>query len=359
MIVSAQAPGKMILLGEYAVLEGAPAMVCAVNRYARVQAQNTVSTIHNVEAVSLGVNGEPFVLNAYGKVRFNPQADPASIKRLGFFAKLFESLYGRLASGAQGVKLSLDTADFYSQQVHAKLGFGSSAALTVAMASALSKLFEGTLPDKKTVLKLALEAHYYAQGKVGSGIDIAASVYGGILEYRKEPGQSIPEREPQTVPFWNDLFILVVWTGKSVSTRLMISAVNTLKTDNRVLFNSIIRDLTVLSETGIEAYRSKNMSSFMKTIKEYHQTMDRLGKEAGADIVSVEHQALFQLCQADGAAYKPSGAGGGDIGIVFCTETKQVERLERKIAEEGFLTVPISVSTEGMKITYKNKNQAV
>ena len=37
MIVTATAPGKLVLLGEYAVLEGAPALVMAIDRRAEVR----------------------------------------------------------------------------------------------------------------------------------------------------------------------------------------------------------------------------------------------------------------------------------------------------------------------------------
>ena len=41
MIIEASAPGKMVLVGEYAVLEGSPALVSAVNREAKVRLELT------------------------------------------------------------------------------------------------------------------------------------------------------------------------------------------------------------------------------------------------------------------------------------------------------------------------------
>ena len=37
MAVFAEAPGKLVILGEYAVLTGAPALVLAVDRYCRAE----------------------------------------------------------------------------------------------------------------------------------------------------------------------------------------------------------------------------------------------------------------------------------------------------------------------------------
>ena len=348
-MISALAPGKMILLGEYAVLEGAPALVCAVDRYARVQAAYSNTGEHFVQAASLGIEGEPFVLNANGKVRFNPTGDSLLIKRLGFFAALFESLYPRLIEDGKGIKLALDTADFYSQQLHTKFGFGSSAALTVAITAAIDALAGKRLLSKKEILHLALQAHHQAQGKIGSGIDVAASIYGGVITYRKDADQEVPAQEPQNVPLRNDIPMLVVWTGKSASTRSMVGAINGLKTQNPGLYRSIMDDLTTLSVNGIIAYRQGSGEEFLRLVNDYHRTMDKLGKEAGADIVSTEHAALFELCTAEGAAYKPSGAGGGDIGIAFCRDDRQAEFLKQKIVRQNFNIVPVAVASEGIK----------
>ncbi len=37
MAVFAEAPGKLVILGEYAVLTGAPALVLAIDRYCRAE----------------------------------------------------------------------------------------------------------------------------------------------------------------------------------------------------------------------------------------------------------------------------------------------------------------------------------
>lgn len=350
-MITALAPGKMILLGEYAVLEGSPALVCAVDRYARVQAAYNRTGEHFIRAASLGIEGEPFVINANGKVRFNPTADSLLIKRLGFFAALYESLYPRLVKAGKGIKLALDTTDFYSQQLHTKFGFGSSAALTVAMTAAIDALAGEKLFSNKEILHLALQAHHQAQGKMGSGIDVAASVYGGVLIYQKDAEQEFPAREPQNVPLRDDIPMIVVWSGKSASTRSMVGAVNVLKAQNSSLYRSIMDDLTTLSVDGIAAYRQGSGDEFLRLVNDYYRTMDRLGKEAGADIISAEHAALFELCTAEGAAYKPSGAGGGDIGIVFCRETQQRDFLKQKITQQNFNIVPVMVASQGIKRT--------
>jgi len=70
----------------------------------------------------------------------------------------------------------------------AKTGLGSSAALTTSLVSSLLQWFEVTrvglrpdLEDRRVVHNLAQLVHANAQGKIGSGFDVAAAVYGMTL----------------------------------------------------------------------------------------------------------------------------------------------------------------------------------
>src|SRR5699024_6947572 len=63
-----------------------------------------------------------------------------------------------------------------------KYGLGSSAAVVVSVVEAILTRFMSKVPQRSLVFKLAAIAHVKTQGS-GSGADIAASVYGGLLRY--------------------------------------------------------------------------------------------------------------------------------------------------------------------------------
>ncbi len=114
-------PGKLVLTGAYAVLEGAPAIVAAVDRYA-------------VVAI----------------------AAPACI----------------------------DTGALHDEQGR-KLGLGSSAASMVAAEAALAVARGQRLGDadvRAALFRTVREAHARSQGG-GSGVDVAAAIHGGVLRY--------------------------------------------------------------------------------------------------------------------------------------------------------------------------------
>ena len=85
-----------------------------------------------------------------------------------------------------------------------KTGLGSSAALVTALTAAILTHYLGATPGlfdlatekgRRTLHNLAQAAHCAAQGKVGSGFDVAAAVYGSILYRRFSPSvlESLPE----------------------------------------------------------------------------------------------------------------------------------------------------------------------
>lgn len=74
-----------------------------------------------------------------------------------------------------------------------KTGLGSSAALTVAVTAALLSYYRPTLSvtdtkDLQLIHNLAQLAHCTAQGKVGSGFDVASAVFGSVV-YRRFPAE--------------------------------------------------------------------------------------------------------------------------------------------------------------------------
>lgn len=91
-----------------------------------------------------------------------------------------------------------------------KTGLGSSAALVSSLVSSLLLYYSGSKDlSPKTVHNLAQAAHCAAQGKVGSGFDIAAAVFGSCLYKRFTP--TILERvgEPTSSGFSERLHLCV------------------------------------------------------------------------------------------------------------------------------------------------------
>ncbi|MGD9897924.1 MAG: mevalonate kinase [Calditrichaceae bacterium] len=353
MTLKTTAPGKMILLGEYAVLEGAPALVCAVDRYAVIRTQKRDDNRFCVDSSSIHVKPVDFEVTASGLIGFDSNTDSVSRKKLNFFKVTFEFAWQYFK--ALGIKIppshfSMNTNLFYSPDLTKKYGFGSSAAMTVALFSGLFRLAglsfeEGE--DRARLFRLALGAHRKAQGNLGSGIDIAASTYGGMLVFKMLLDKEAKQVAPQPVDICQGLYMTPVWTGSSESTRKMIRSVSQLKKENQNVYHDVINKLTGLSEHGCLAYREHDVAKFMSIVREYYEVLAFLGNKSDTPIISPVHQKLAELVGAAGGVYKPSGAGSGDIGIAFSDNPEKKANIIEKVRLEGYQTIDIVPASAG------------
>jgi phosphomevalonate kinase len=101
-----------------------------------------------------------------------------------------------------------------------KTGLGSSAALVTAFTAAVlsyylpTDVFDVTTEaDKRRLHNLAQAAHCAAQGKVGSGFDVASAVYGSCLYRRFSPAILSAHGEPGASKFGKQLVDIVNESG--------------------------------------------------------------------------------------------------------------------------------------------------
>ncbi len=351
MVITADAPGKLILLGEYAVLEGAPALVGAVARRARV-------TIENADRFSLRSSmlesDVPFQLNA-GQVVFARNIPEPDRDRLGVFRSCMESALRTLAMPLDDpVQISVDTSAFFLPDGHRKLGVGSSAALTVSLTAALYA-FTGTadvrVPDRKRLLAESMGAHRMAQSNTGSGVDIAASVYGGVFRYQlSESDPSAPAKMSPT-HLTPDLATVAIWTGRSASTPEMVARVNRFKMANPKQYATLLDHMTALSRSGIAALGEGDTGAFLEAVRGYRDAMDKLGVASDTPILSSDHREINRICSRYGLSYKPSGAGGGDLGILFASNGAPVGEALKELEGAGYPAFDLQIGTHGVRTT--------
>lgn len=350
MTITEKAPGKLILIGEYAVLEGAPALVLAVNRYAYATLKKRDDQQFSISAPSIQIEDVPFSLNSNNCIVFPARVKSATQKRLTFFKTTFEYAWHYLRScgcDLSACDIVIDTEAFYSAEVQSKLGFGSSAALTVALVRALFHMVGRDLQKEEVrdkLFRLSLFAHRRAQGNMGSGIDIAASAYGGALEYLVGINRRAEQQLPYRLDVWPELPMLVLFSGKSESTRRMVSGVKQLQSEQPGLYDELMRNLGSCSRVGCEAYARRDIDLFLKNIAAFYNFLDELGRKSAMPIISDVHRNLAEMAGQHGAVYKPSGAGSGDIGVAFANDENNLLELKNAAAQKGITAVDVNVA---------------
>ncbi len=352
--IEASTPGKLILLGEYAVLDGAEAAVIAINRLARVRVQPQRTGTNTLQASAIDIKNLSFQASPSGDIAFPPDLDDAQFNKLAFFNACYQVTAGELNRKGYdpipSADIELDTSAFFDATLGIKLGFGSSAALSVATIAALAAA-AGIRLTARRCFELALEAHHFAQGKMGSGIDIAASAFGGLLQYRiaDNDEEIIRETTPLTLP--EDLHLRFVWSGRSASTRELVAKVRSYEKEHPYVIEGIFAEMASISRDGIAALKAGKTGTFLEAVSAYHKAMDRLGKTSGADIISAEHQQIAEIAAQNQCHYKPSGAGGGDFGIVFGRDAAEIENCALQISQAGFNIMSLTMVKNGVVIS--------
>ena len=88
----------------------------------------------------------------------------------------------------------------------------------------------------------------------------------------------------------------------------------------------------------------------MEACASYGKWLGKLGEASGADIVSAPHRALGQIAADAGLVYKPSGAGGGDIGLVFADDPNRLENARDALKRAG--GEPLSLDLGGPGVIF-------
>jgi phosphomevalonate kinase len=312
--VEVSAPGKLFVIGEYAVLHGARSLLVALD--ARITARAERSRRWRLLAPDLGFE--------------TPLEDV-----------LPDSGAALLAASVATARDELRIAEAYTIIVRGstaasrrKHGLGGSAASVVAILGALVAARGADVADEATrsrLFSLALSVHRAHQRGRGSGADVAASVYGGWIEYAI--GEGVPRLSSVTVP--RDMQIAAAWSGVASDTARAIAAFDP---------QAHLRPLLVILEHFWEAIRAVDRDAIVREIDAYGRKLEGFGAGEGAERIA----RLSMAARALGWAAKGSGAVGGDCAIAIGFGDREAGALEHGWRAAGAQPLDVSVAVDGV-----------
>ncbi|MEQ9562283.1 MAG: hypothetical protein RLN69_07170, partial [Woeseiaceae bacterium] len=233
------------------------------------------------------------------------------------------------------VSLTLDTQAFRDTETGKKFGLGSSAALATALAAALDRQFS----CKQDVYSVASRSHWAYQAGRGSGADIAASFHGGTICFEKQLQPKLRQLD------WPPgLLHRVFWSGHSVNTAHKLVRLQA----NRAAGRDSADALTVVAAKVVSAWENGSVQDLLDELRRYTSTLKKFSESHRLGIFDAGHQSLLEPANALGLVYKPCGAGGGDIGVVFGADESALDSFSKIASREGFTSLHLAVGASGV-----------
>ena len=318
--ITVSAPGKLMLLGEHAVVYGKPCLVTAVDQRMKVKIELTDEPIFYLDAPDVKIENYQRKISG-----LTLEEMPKGAKFVEVALKNFISQYPITG----GVKITT-SSEFSSQ-----FGFGSSSASTVCVIFALSQLFNREL-SLKEIFDLSYKTVLDIQGK-GSGFDIAAAIYGGTLHYIAG-GKLI---ENISAP---DLSLVVGYSGIKADTVTVVNRVLDLAKKYPEVIEEIYNQILFLVELAKSALEKGDFESLGELMNINQGFLSSLG-------VSSKKLDLMINSAKDAGSYgaKLSGAGVGDCMIAIASD-KNRKSVEKAIKKAGGEIIQIKTNAQGVRI---------
>lgn len=388
--VSASAPGKLYIAGEYAVVDGSSAIVAAVNRYVTVRmtpvnTQQSCSTKthmythngHNAPCVatgtitSEGAQYDPLVWGRYADTP-RPTLTPLETQDSQPYQYVLAAIHTveTLAYERACVLNAFDmhiTSDLDDEQSGRKLGLGSSAAVTVAVVRAMCQWYDLPL-DTPQLCKLAMVASASVKGS-GSGGDVACSMYGGWIGYhaydrawlqaeisRVESGDSTlqallqrpwPRLNVHRLRVHPCVQLFVGWTGSPASSARLVANVHEHREAQCALsYEDFCANSQIVVESLMHALHNGDLQKLKDGCARNRALLQALQRLSNTAIETPLLQTLIEDAVHMGFASKTSGAGGGDCGIALAVDAhnEQITALRTRWQKHGITLLDVTVA---------------
>lgn len=281
------APGKVILLGEHAVVYGHPALAAPL---------------------SWGVTARATPAK---KLRLEI---PAAVTGKG--RKLLQAAFARAAqaSGNPIVRVSLES------DLPVSVGLGSSGAVAVATARALLAA-AGRKATPRDVLAVALEMEREFH-TTPSGLDHTCSTFGQLIRFKRSPASE--RGSVRVVQSARPVKLLVALVGDRSPTRETVAALRERIDQWPVRYRRVMDAIGRLADDGARAIERGELDSLGDTMNMNHGLLSALG--LSSDRIDAMVHRLRQL-GALGAKLTGAGGDGGAVIALFPEPEPVVARL--------------------------------
>jgi len=298
--------GKIILLGEHAVVYGRHAIAAPVPL--AIQAQ--------IEDIDCGIE---LMIPRWGvEQSLHPEAkDPQS------FDQPLATILEKLELGSLAMRITVFA------NVPRAMGLGGSAAVAVSIIRAMDEHFKLILSDEE-VNSLALECEKVAHG-TPSGIDNTIATYGRPLLYRRGEPPLVESIKPKA-----PINIVIGMSGIESLTARMVAGVRKAWQRNSRLYEQIFDSIDRLALEAVKAIHGHDMEHLGDLMNVCQGQLNSL------QVSSWEIEEMIQLARRNGAlGAKLTGGGGGGSIIALCPENSA--EVAAAIESSGYQAMEVAI----------------
>ena len=326
--IRVSAPGKLMLLGEHAVVHHRPCLVTAMDARLHLTLELTGpgDDMFTIYAPDVGVDGgQGRISTAFAGEHALAPGTRFIESTLAVFHERYELTHG----------LTIRTRSDFSSGA----GLGSSSATVAAMLFGLARLFGLELePDE--LFALGMDAVKRVQ-HLGSGFDLATAIYGGTLFYdNARPRQILPLNTP-------DIPLVVAYSGIKADTPTYVRRVNERLEHWPDAINGIFDAMAHIVKDARCALEDGDWPQLGELMDIQHGLAHALG-------VDTQETARLVFAAREAGAYgaKLSGAGGGDCVIALAPDDKR-PAIEAALIAAGGEIVHTAPHAPGVRLEYE------
>jgi hydroxymethylglutaryl-CoA reductase len=291
--------GKVILLGEHAVVYGSHAIAAPISLAMQAKVWDSDDGIH-------------LLIPRWGvEEKIQKGAD----HKYSVYKSL-DMIFEKLKVQNRSMKIEV------IPQVPRAMGLGGSAAIAVAIIRALDDHFKLKLKDEQ-VNDLAYESEMLAHGNA-SGIDNTLATYGKFMLFKRGQPPELKELKiKKPIP------IVIGLSDVESLTAKMVTTVREAWEHNKSLYNRIFKEIDGLVLQAVEAIEKYDLDQLGELMNINQGLLNAL------QVSSRELEDLIEISRRNGAlGAKLTGAGGGGAMVAICPDG--AEKVAFAIRKSGY-----------------------
>jgi len=340
--VVVEAPLKVTLFGEHAVVYNKPAIAATIPRFVRVGMRFAGGdSVKVISAFSPQIGLKLVELGRDRKVVRLDIDEEAVAKLFRYVMKGIELCEEFERTSRRGYEIRIESS------TPPGAGLGTSAAISVATVAACIALHEeletldGRLDD---IARIAWSVEKEVQG-AASPMDTFTVTYGGIRLIKPW----IPEAEPLDV---GDIPVIVGYIAKKMTTAELVARVRSLKTLFPAITEGILNTIESLVYEALNRLKERDMKSLGVLMNINHELLSALG------VSTPELDQIVNALRSAGAlGAKLSGAGGGGAFVAIPHSVEGASVLKSVIKAFGGEIAAESFSHRGVALIHRGQTE--